>query len=146
MEIQEKLFLICCIFQMFISIYLVNRSFGDLRDSKKNIYYFKFLTGFKIFESEDICSKYDTDDVIRKKLKDLTTATLYKKKEKMISALFLEKEILNEILKSDLNHFKDSLYREEEIFYMILDELEARSGSDKYEKNKKKQKNIRNFH
>lgn len=145
MEILEILFLGCFLIQMLICVYVINIYFKCMRISKGKDY-FNYLTRFKIYESDDICSNDDSDDEIREKLKDLSSDMLFLKKEKMIAALFLEKEIVGQILKKDLDSFIEAMKREEKILFMILDEIEARSGSDDDEKNKKKQKNIRNFY
>lgn len=145
MEILEILFLGCFLIQMLICVYVINIYFKCMRISKGKDY-FNYLIRFKIYESDDICSNDDSDDEIREKLKDLSSDMLFLKKEKMIAALFLEKEIVGQILKKDLDSFIEAMKREEKILFMILDEIEARSGSDDDEKNKKKQKNIRNFY
>lgn len=145
MEILEVLFLGCFLIQMLICVYVINLYFKCLRISKGKDY-FNYLTRFKIYESDDICSNDDSDDEIREKLKDLSSDMLFLKKEKMIAALFLEKEIVGQILKKDLDSFIEAMKREEKILFMILDEIEARSGSDNDEKNKKMQKNIRHIY
>ncbi len=134
MEILEILFLGCFLIQMLICVYVINIYFKCMRISKGKDY-FNYLTRFKIYESDDICSNDDSDDEIREKLKDLSSDMLFLKKEKMIVALFLEKEIVGQILKKDLDSFIEAMKREEKILFMILDEIEARSGSDDNEKN-----------
>ncbi len=134
MEILEILFLGCFLIQMLICVYVINIYFKCMRISKGKDY-FNYLTRFKIYESDDICSNDDSDDEIREKLKDLSSDMLFLKKEKMIAALFLEKEIVGQILKKDLDSFIEAMKREEKILFMILDEIEARSGSDDNEKN-----------
>ncbi len=119
---------------MRICVYVINIYFKCMRISKGKDY-FNYLTRFKIYESDDICSIHDSDDVIRDRLKGLSSNMLFLKKEKMIATLFLEKEILAEILKKDLGSFIESVKREEKILFMLLDEIEARSGSDDNEKN-----------
>lgn len=134
MEILEILFLGCFLIQMLICVYVINIYFKCMRISKGKDY-FNYLTRFKIYESDDICSNDDSDDEIREKLKDLSSDMLFLKKEKMIAALFLEKEIVGQILKKDLDSFIEAMKREEKILFMILDEIEARSGSDDNDKN-----------
>lgn len=145
MKFSEILILGCFFIQIIICVYIINVYFKCLRLTKGKDY-FNYLTRFKIYESDDICSNDDSDDVIREKLKDLSSDVLFLKKEKMIAALFLEKEIVGEILKKDLDRFIEAMKREEKILFMILDEIEARSGSDDDEKNKKMQKNIRHIY
>lgn len=79
--------------------------------------YFNYLTRFKIYESDDICSNDDSDDEIREKLKDLSSDMLFLKKEKMIAALFLEKEIVGQILKKDLDSFIEAMKRRKDIVH-----------------------------
>ena len=81
MKFSEILILGCFFIQILICVYIINVYFKCLRLTKGKDY-FNYLTRFKIYESDDICSNDDSDDVIREKLKDLSSDVLFFKKRK----------------------------------------------------------------
>ena len=103
-----------------IKLYLDDKILKDKQD------FLNFLTKFNIYSSEKIGNRTDGLDEIKLKLKNISSKDLHSIKDEMLYTLYLEREILIELNSIGVEDFIKAIEREDEILFLILDEIENR--------------------
>lgn len=125
MEFLEILFLACFFIQMILCLCMIKLYLDDkiLKDKQD---FLNFLTKFNIYSSEKIGNRTDGLDEIKLKLKNISSKDLHSIKDEMLYTLYLEREILIELNSIGVEDFIKAIEREDEILFLILDEIENR--------------------